>query len=108
LSPTPAPTATPSSAQAGNGAVTGPAVQNPYGEVQVQVTLVNGKITQIVALRLPNDLFRSAVISQEAEPLLREEALQAQSAQIDLLSGATYTSEAYVESLQGALDQAHG
>jgi uncharacterized protein with FMN-binding domain len=106
-SPSPAP-ATPSSAQAGNGTVTGPAVQNPYGEVQVQVTLVNGKITQIVALKLPKDLFRSAVISQEAEPLLREEALQAQSAQIDLLSGATYTSEAYVESLQGALDQAHG
>lgn len=88
--------------------MTGPAVQNPYGEVQVQVTLVNGKITQIVALQLPNDLFRSAMISQEAEPLLRDEALQAQSAQIDLLSGATYTSEAYTESLQGALDQAHG
>jgi uncharacterized protein with FMN-binding domain len=108
LSPTPAPTATPSSTKAGNGTVTGPAVQNPYGEVQVQVTLVNGEITQIVALQLPNDLFRSAEISQEAEPLLRQEALQAQSAQIDLVSGATYTSEAYVVSLQGALDQAHG
>ena len=45
-------------------------------------------------------------ISQAAEPILREEALSAQTANIDLLSGATYTSEAYVESLQSALDQA--
>ena len=101
-------TSAPTPAQATNGTVTGPAVANPYGDVQVQVTFSNGTMTDIVALQMPNDRFRSAEISQQAEPLLRQEALQAQSAQIDLLSGATYTSEAYVESLQAVLDQAHG
>jgi uncharacterized protein with FMN-binding domain len=57
---------------------------------------------------LPSDRDRSLRISQQAEPLLRNEALQAQSANVDLLSGATYTSEGYARSLQGALDKAAG
>jgi uncharacterized protein with FMN-binding domain len=85
---------------------TGPAVSYFFGTAQVQVTLVNGQITNVTALQLP-DQGRSAWISQQVEPMLRSEALSAQSAQINLISGATYTSEAYAQSLQGALDQAH-
>ena len=78
-----------------------------FGTVQVQVTIVGGKIQDVQALQLPQDRRRSAEISQYAAPILRQEALSAQSAQIDLVSGATYTSEAYAQSLQSALDQAH-
>ncbi|MDP9483029.1 MAG: FMN-binding protein, partial [Chloroflexota bacterium] len=74
--------------------------------VQVQVTIANGQVADVIALQLPADRSRSAQISQYAEPILRSEALQAQNAQIDLVSGATYTSDAYAQSLQGALDQA--
>ena len=92
-----------------SGTVTGPVVQTRFGPVQVQVTIANGKISDVTALQLPNDRQRSAEISQIVEPMLRSEALTAQSAQIDLVSGATYTSDAYARSLQSALDQAaHG
>ena len=92
-----------------NGTVTGPTIQTPYGSVQVQVTIAGGKITDVTALQLPNDRQRSAEISGIVEPMLRTEALTAQSAQIDLISGATYTSDGYAQSLQAALDQAaHG
>jgi len=63
-------------------------------------------ITDVVALELPSGDRRSADISDAAESILREAALTAQSADIDLLSGATYTSRAYAESLQAALDDA--
>jgi len=92
-----------------NGTVTGPVVQTRFGPVQVQVTIAGGKITDVAALQLPSDRQRSAQISQIVEPMLRSEALTVQSAQIDLISGATYTSDAYAQSLQSALDQAaHG
>jgi uncharacterized protein with FMN-binding domain len=88
--------------------LTGDAVDNEYGTVQVQVTLTGNQITGIVALQLPDSHRRSEEISQEAEPVLRQEALQAQNAQIDLVSGATFTSQSYAQSLQSALDQAGG
>ena len=92
-----------------NGTVTGPVVQTQFGPVQVQVTIANGKITDVTALQLPSDRQRSAYISGIVGPMLQSEALTAQSAQIDLISGATYTSDAYAQSLQAALDQAaHG
>jgi uncharacterized protein with FMN-binding domain len=96
------PTASPATA---SKTITGPAISYFYGTAQVQVTLVNGRITDVVALQLPTE-GRSGGISQAVEPMLRSEVLSAQSAQIDLISGATYTSEAYATSLQGALDQA--
>ncbi len=86
--------------------VTGQAVDNPYGTVQVQITVQGHTITDVEAVQLPSDRQRSAYISQQAGPLLRQEALQAQSAQIDGVSGATYTSQAYAQSLQSALDSA--
>ena len=84
--------------------VTGPAIDYYFGTAQVRVTLVDGKITEVVALQLPSE-GQSGWISQQVEPMLRSEVLAAQSAQIDLISGATYTSDAYQRSLQGALDQ---
>lgn len=91
-----------------NAIITGQDIQTRFGDVQVQVTIANGKIVDITPLALPVDRARSAEISQYAEPVLRSEALSAQSAQIDIVSGATYTSMAYAQSLQSALDQAHG
>jgi uncharacterized protein with FMN-binding domain len=87
--------------------LTGTAVDNQYGTVQVQVTLQGTKITDIVALQMPSSHQRSIEISQAAEPILRQEALQSQSAQINIVSGATFTSQSYAQSLQGALDQAN-
>jgi uncharacterized protein with FMN-binding domain len=90
----------------GSGTFTGVAVQDPYGQVQVQVTMTGGKITDVTALQLPSQ-GRSGFISQSVAPILQGEAISAQSASIDTVSGATYTSQAYAQSLQSALDQAH-
>lgn len=86
--------------------VDGPVVTNRYGDVQVRVTLRGKQIVDVQALTLPSDRSRSREISQYAGPRLRAEVLQAQSAQIDLISGASYTSDSYAQSLQGALDRA--
>jgi uncharacterized protein with FMN-binding domain len=84
---------------------TGAAEPNQYGTVQVKVTVEGGKITQITPVQLPQSDGRSAQISQYAAPQLQNEAMTAQSAQIDGVSGASYTSEGYAMSLQSALDQ---
>lgn len=89
-----------------SGQLTGSAVQTPFGTVQVQVTLQNGQITDVQALQLPSDQRRSQQIGQYAAPQLRSEVLTAQSSQVDTISGATYTSQGYMQSLQSALDQA--
>ena len=85
--------------------VAGPVVSTRWGPVQVEVVVADGRLTDVVALQLPTGR-RSGDISDYSEPILREEALRAQSANIDLVSGATYTSDAYAQSLQAALDQA--
>jgi uncharacterized protein with FMN-binding domain len=87
--------------------VDGDPVDNRYGTVQVRVTLSGNTITDVTALQMPSDRQRSAYISQQAGPYLRQETLQAQSARIDIVSGATYTSDSYAQSLQSALDRAH-
>ena len=86
--------------------VDGDPFDNRYGTVQVRVSLRGTQITGITALQMPFDRQRSAEISQQAEPLLQQEALQAQSAQIDIIGGASYTSQSYAQSLQSALDKA--
>jgi uncharacterized protein with FMN-binding domain len=101
----PAATPTPTSGTLADGTVAGPVVDTRFGPVQVQVTVSGGKVTEITALQLPSG-GRSGRISEVAEPILHDEALSAQSAQIDTVSGATYTSDAYERSLQAALDQA--
>ena len=88
-----------------SGQLTGSTVQTPYGSVQVQVTIQSGKITDVQTLQLPSG-GHSSQLSRYAAPQLRSEVLQAQSAQVNTVSGATYTSMAYQQSLQAALDQA--
>ncbi len=86
--------------------LTGQAVRTPYGRIQVEVTIDGNTIADVQALQLPFDRSYSARISKYVEPILHDEALQAQSANINLISGATYTSKGYAMSLQSALDQA--
>ncbi len=90
-----------------SGQITGDAVQTPFGNLQVQVTLQNGKITDVQPVQFPNDNPHSYQLSQYALPQLRSAVLSAQSAQVDTVSGATYTSFGYLQSLQSALDKAH-
>ncbi|MEA2126589.1 MAG: hypothetical protein QOI80_3371 [Solirubrobacteraceae bacterium] len=106
--PAPTPRATASRRAARARRVTGASVMTQYGPVQVRVDLRGHRIESITALALPFDRSRSQEISDAAGPLLRQEALAAQSAQIDVVSGATYTSNGYAQSLQSALDQANG
>ena len=105
VSATPAPTAATGGGTAASTTVDGPVVDTRYGPVQVELVVAGGKISDVVALQLPTGR-RSGQISQSAEPILHDEAVQAQSAKIDLVSGATYTSDAYAQSLQAAIDQA--
>lgn len=84
--------------------VDGPVIETVFGPVQVKVTLEGRRLVDVVALQLPSRLARSREISEFAAPILRREALAAQSAAIVSVSGASITSEAYAGSLQAALD----
>lgn len=84
---------------------TGDVIQTPFGNVQVAVVAEGRRIVDVQALQLPFERRLSAQISQAAEPLLRTQVLRAQSANISGVSGASYTSEGYFESLQSALAQ---
>jgi uncharacterized protein with FMN-binding domain len=86
--------------------VTGDVAQTIYGPIQVKVTVKNGKITTANAIEYPNGSPRDAQINSYAIPALNSEAVSAGSAQIDAISGATYTSQGYISSLQSALDKA--
>ncbi|MDT7843988.1 FMN-binding protein [Streptomyces justiciae] len=93
---------------AGAGTFTGDSVQTRWGPVQVRITVKDGKLTDVTAVVYPSDNPRDQEINGYALPRLRTEALQAQSADIDTVSGATYTSDGYRQSLQSALDSATG
>ena len=86
--------------------VTGPVVQTQWGPVQVQVTVKNGKLSDVSVVQYPNGNPRDQQINAYALPILVQEAIDAQSANIDMVSGATVTSDGYLQSLQGALDEA--
>jgi uncharacterized protein with FMN-binding domain len=88
--------------------VTGTAVDTIYGPVQVQITVKNGKVTAAQAVQYPQESARDQEINSYAIPMLNQEAVSAGSASIDSVSGATYTSNGYVTSLQSALDKAGG
>ncbi|MGW7242307.1 FMN-binding protein [Streptomyces sp. NPDC054804] len=94
------------SGSSGTRTVTGDTVQTRWGPVQVKVTIKSGKITDVTAVQYPTENPRDQQINSYAIPQLRRETLTAQSAQIDTVSGATYTSEGYQQSLQSALDSA--
>lgn len=95
-----------SASSAVDGTFTGTTVSTRFGNVQVQVTISGGALTDVTALHLTDHDGRSVSISNRAAPILKDEVLQAQSASVSMVSGATYTSAAYLQSLQAALDQA--
>ena len=96
-----------SSNSSASGTYTGTAVQTRFGAVQVQITVSNGKITEVTPLQLTDTDGRSIQISNRAAPLLRSKVLAAQSANVQTVSGATITSRAYLSSLQAAIDAAN-
>jgi len=89
-----------------NGTYTGSSIRTRFGNVQVAVTIASGSITEVTALQLTDADGRSVQISNRAAPILRSEVLASQSAQVSNVSGATYTTQAYLTSVQSALDLA--
>jgi uncharacterized protein with FMN-binding domain len=85
----------------------GDAIMTRYGNVQVQITVKDGKITAADVLQVPMSDRHDEMINSMAVPVYNQEAVSAQSAQIDVVSGATYTWQGYTQSLQSAIDQAH-
>jgi uncharacterized protein with FMN-binding domain len=86
--------------------VTGSIANTQWGPVQVQLTVNDGSITKVAVVQYPNGNSRDAEINSYALPILIRETVNAQSASIDMVSGATITSTGYAQSLQSALDQA--
>ena len=89
-----------------DGTYTGNAVMTRYGPVQVEITVSGGRITGSAVTQVPWSDHKDQEINSYAVPILNDEAVQAQSAEIDMVSGATYTSEGYIQSLQSAIDRA--
>jgi uncharacterized protein with FMN-binding domain len=106
-SSTPAPPATtPVTGAYKDGSYTGSVANAYYGNIQVKAIIQGGKLTDVQFLQYPNDRPNSVSINDDAMPALKQEAIQAQGAQVDVVSGATDTSEAFVESLGVALASA--
>ncbi|MFA1550256.1 FMN-binding protein [Actinomadura chokoriensis] len=93
-------------APAANGTFKGQSVDTEYGPVQVEITMSNGRLTAVRVLSAPSEDGRDREISAFSLPKLTKQAIAAGSANIDTVSGATYTSEGYITSLQSALDSA--
>ena len=89
-----------------NATVTGSVADTRWGPVQVQLTVQNGKITAVSVVQYPNGNGRDQEINSYALPILVQETITAQSAKVDMVSGATVTSDGYLTSLQSAIDQA--
>jgi uncharacterized protein with FMN-binding domain len=89
-----------------DGTFTGPSVYAYYGRVQVQAIIQNGRLVAIKMLDYPSDRRTSLYINRQALPMLRDEVIQAQSANVDMISGATLTSQGFIRSLAGALRKA--
>jgi uncharacterized protein with FMN-binding domain len=89
-----------------DGTYTGSVADAYYGNVQVAATISGGKITNVKFLQYPDTHSTSAVINQQAMPYLQQEAIHSQSANVQLISGATFTSQAFIQSLKAALSQA--
>ena len=86
---------------------TGTAVDTQYGPVQVRITVAGGKVTSARVTQVPWNGGTDQQINGHAVPILNKEAVQAQNATIDMVSGATFTSGGYIQSLQSAIDRAH-
>lgn len=90
-----------------DGTYTGSPADAFYGTIQVQAVISGGKITDVTFLQYPSDRTTSVMINQQAMPYLKQEAILAQNAQVNIVSGATDSSLAFRQSLQSALNQAH-
>lgn len=101
-----APAAAAAAAAAKSGTFTGATAQTRWGPVQVQIVVANGKITSADAVQYPNGNGNDQRINSYAIPVLNGEAVTASSAKIDMVSGATVTSDGYLQSLQTAIDKA--
>ena len=99
--------ATSKSGKSGPATYTGDSVDTRWGPVQVQISVQGGNITASQAVQYPQNNGRDVQINGFALPILNQEVVQAQSAAIDTVSGATVTSDGYLQSLQSAIDQAH-
>ena len=89
-----------------DGQYTGNAADALYGYIQVKAIISGGKIVDVQFLEYPNDRQNSIYINSQADPMLKQEAIQIQSAHVDIISGATDSSNAFIESLTNALNQA--
>ena len=98
-------TAASSKSSSASGTATGDAIDTRYGAAQVKVTVKNGKITAVEAVALQSNDPRSQQISGYAAPILQQEVLSKQTSAVDAVSGATYTSASYLQSVQSALDK---
>lgn len=89
-----------------DGTYTGPVTDAYYGLIQIQASIQGGRLTALKVLKYPSDRRTSVSINRQALPMLRDEAISAQSARVDIISGATLTSRAFIQSLGGALKKA--
>ena len=103
----PSPSASNSSSTSGTKTYTGSTASTRWGDVQVSITVTDGKITSVQVPVYPNNNGRDQEINSYALPILVQETVTAQNADIDTVSGATVTSDGYLQSLQSALDAAH-
>ncbi len=104
VAPTPQPTV--NTGKYKNGIYTGSVADAFYGNLQVQAVISGGRITDVIFLQFPNDNRTSQYVNSQADPMLKQEAIQAQSAQVDIISGASASSQAFQQSLADALSKA--
>ncbi|MGC4174749.1 FMN-binding protein [Demequina sp.] len=105
--PTASATSEPTATSASGGETfDGPAVSNARGTYQAQITVVDGVVTDVIALQAGTDAPESVRVNEAAIPALRQEVLDAQSADVAAISGASFTSPAFIESLEGAFEAA--
>jgi uncharacterized protein with FMN-binding domain len=105
-SSSPSPSSRPSSTASATKTYSGSVAQTRWGPVQVEITVAGDTITKVSVLQQPSGNPRDVEINDQALPILVQDTLDAQSAEIDMVSGATVTSVGYLESLQAALDEA--
>ena len=100
-SPTPVP-------PPGSHTARGPVITTPFSVIQVEATMLGGKLVGVRTVALTGDGPHTQALNARAEPILRREALRAGNAKIDVVSGATYTSESWISSLRSAMRAARG
>ena len=104
--PAPAPAPAPVTPTVADGTYDGAVINTRYGTVQVQAVISGGQIADVIAVKLTDSDRQSAAISAQVAPMVHDEVLAAQSAHVSNISGGTYTTQGYLQSLQAALDAA--